>query len=198
MTQGGEVHTNLVGAAGVKLNFRQRGGIDAGERAPVGAGFAGVAKYKAAPGGHACAALGVAGDGEVDSAVILLQKALHESDVGFLDLALAEGFAELGVSGVVFGDEKDAGSVFVGAIDDAGAEGVGTLGEGLAAAAEGVDQGAAGDTGASVHGHAGGLVDGDDVGVFVENVEGNGFGFGAERGARLDSDLDALAATKAM
>jgi hypothetical protein len=49
-----------------------------------------------------------------------------------------------------------------------------------------------------MHGHAGGLVDGDDVGVFVEDVEGNGFGFGAKRRAGLDLDLDALAATKAM
>ncbi len=71
-------------------------------------------------------------------------------------------------------------------------------GEGLAAAEEGVDQGAAGDTGASVHGHAGGLVDGDDVGVFVEDVEGNRFRFGAQRRAGLDLDLDALAATEAV
>ncbi len=87
---------------------------------------------------------------------------------------------------------------FVEAMHDAGAEGVATLGEGLAAAEQGVDQRAAGDAGAGVHGHAGGLVDGDDVGVFVEDVEGNRFRFGAKRRTGLDLDLDALAATKAM
>ncbi len=51
--------------------------------------------------------------------------------------------------------------------------------ESLAAAEEGVDQGAARGAGAGVHGHSGGLVYGDDVGVFVEDIEGNGLWFGA-------------------
>src|SRR4029077_1599245 len=111
-------------------------------------------------------------------AAIFSQEALHEGDVNLLDLALAEGFAELGVSGVIFGDEDDAGGVFIEAMNDAGAEGVATLRESLTAAEEGVDQGAARGAGAGVHGHAGGLVDGDDVSVFVEDVERNGFWFG--------------------
>ena len=121
-----------------------------------------------------------------------------EGDVGFVDGALAEGFAEPGVGGVVFGDEDDAGGFLVEAMNDAGAKGVAGLRERLAAAEEGVDERAGGVAGAGVDGHAGGLVDGDDVVVFVENVERNGFGFGAERRARLRIDGDFFAAVEAV
>jgi hypothetical protein len=66
----------------------------------------------------------------------------------------------------------------------------------LAATEEGVDQGAARGAGTGVHGHASRLVHGNNVGVFVEDVEGNGFGFGAQRRAWLDLDLYALAAAE--
>ncbi len=49
-----------------------------------------------------------------------------------------------------------------------------------------------------MHSHTSGLVDGDDVVVFVENIERNGFGFGAEWRTRLDLDLDALACAQAV
>jgi hypothetical protein len=81
---------------------------------------------------------------------------------------------------------------------DAGAEGVATSGESLTAAEEGVDQGAARGAGTGVHGHAGGLVDGNDVVVFVKDVESNGLGFDAQRGAGLDLDLDALPGAEAV
>jgi hypothetical protein len=194
MAQSRKMHADLVCAAGVKLNCEQRGSINWREDAPVGAGFAGVAKDDAAAGGHAGTALGIAGDGQIDRPVLLFHKALHQGDVDFLDLALAEGFAELGVRGVVFGDQDDAGSIFVEAMHDAGAKSVAALRECLAAAKQGVDQRAAGGTRAGMHGHAGGLVDRDDVRVFVKDVERNGFRLGAERRARLDLDGDALAA----
>ncbi len=49
-----------------------------------------------------------------------------------------------------------------------------------------------------MHGHAGRLVDGQDVLVFVENIERNGFGFSAQRRPRPDFDGDVLAASYAM
>ena len=42
MMERGEVDADLVGAAGVELDFEERGWADAGEDAPVGAGFAGA------------------------------------------------------------------------------------------------------------------------------------------------------------
>ncbi len=47
-----------------------------------------------------------------------------------------------------------------------------------------------------MHGHAGGFVDGDDVIVFVEDLEGNGLRFGAKRRAGLDFYAYVLAAAK--
>ena len=99
------------------------------EGAPVGAGFASAGDDEAAASGHSDAALGVAGDGEVDGSRGVVEAAFDESDVGLLDLAAAEGFAEFRVGEVVFGDEDDAGGLFVEAMDDAGAEDVAALRE---------------------------------------------------------------------
>ena len=198
MSKGRKMNADLVCAAGVKLHFEERGGIDTGQDVPVGAGFASVTEDDAAVSSHAGAALGVASDGQVDGAATFLHLAVHEGDVGFLDLALAEAFAESGVSGVIFGDEDDAGGVFVEAMHDAGAKSVATLRQSLTPTKEGVDECAVRGTGTGVYGHAGGFVDGNDVGVFVEDVDGNGFGLGAKRRTRLDLDLDVLTGTEAV
>ncbi len=130
--------------------------------------------------------------------VACFEMAFDEGDVGFFDFAIAEGFAEPGVGEIVFGDEDDAGGFFVEAMDDAGAEDVAALGERLAAAEERVDERAFVIAGAGVDDHAGGLVDGDDVVVFVEDVERDGFGFGADGRARLGGDGDVFAAAQAV
>ena len=49
---------------------------------------------------------------------------------------------------------------------------------------------------AGVYSHSGGFVDGDYVVVFVEDVEGDRFGFGANRRTRLDLDGHEFAARK--
>ena len=79
---------------------------------------------------------------------------------------------------VVFGDEDDAGGFLVEAMDDAGAKDVAALRERLAAAEKRVDERAFVVAGAGVDDHAGGFVDGEDVVVFVEGFERDGFGFG--------------------
>ena len=128
--------------------------------------------------------------------VVVVEMAFDEGDVRLLDGASAEGFAEFGVGEIVFGDEDDAGGFFVEAMDDAGAEDVAALRERLAAAEERVDERAGVVSGAGVDDHAGGLVDGEDVVVFVEGFERDGFGFGADRRARLGFDGDAVAAAE--
>ena len=62
MMQRGEMYANLVGAAGVELDFDERGGVDSGEGAPVGASFAGFGQRRGAAGGHAHAVFGIAPD----------------------------------------------------------------------------------------------------------------------------------------
>jgi hypothetical protein len=49
-----------------------------------------------------------------------------------------------------------------------------------------------------VHGHAGRLVDGDDVVVFIKDVERNGFRFGTQRRTRLHLDLNAVSGAEAL
>jgi len=78
-------------------------------------------------------------------------------------------------------------------MDDAGAEGIAGLRERLAAAKKCVDERALGIASAGVNGHASGFVDGDDVVVFVKDVEWDGFGFGLEGRAGLGVDLDRVA-----
>ena len=200
MFEGGEVHTNLMRAAGVELDFNERGVADSGEGTPIGARGARIGHYRAVPGlafhRHARAMDRVAADGQLDAAGFFLELALHECYVDFFHFALAEGFAELGVSGVVFGDENHAGSFLVQAMDDAGTQGIGGLRERLTAAEERVDERAGDCAGAGMDGHAGGFVDGDDVVVFVEDIERNGFGFGADGRALGDFETDFFAAVK--
>jgi hypothetical protein len=68
----------------------------------------------------------------------------------------------------------------------------------LTAAEESIHQRSAWVTGTGVDGHAGRLVDGDYVLVFVEDVQRNGFGFGAQGRATLNLHRDALAAPDTM
>jgi hypothetical protein len=63
---------------------------------------------------------------------------------------------------------------------------------------QGVDQGAVGAAGAGVDDEAGGFVDGDQVVVFVEDVERDVFGFGGgQRRPRDDAEFEAFAAAQA-
>ena len=100
------------------------------------------------------------------------------------------------MGGVVFRDENHAGGFFVQAVHDAGTQRIGGLRERLAAAEERVDERAGDCARASVHDHAGGFVDGDDVVVFVEDLERNRFGFGTDGRAFGDFESDFFAAAK--
>ncbi len=71
--------------------------------------------------GHFCAVPAVAGDGAVDRAGIFTRAAVDERDVGFENLAVAELFGKGFVGLLVFGDDDQAGGVFVEAVNDADA-----------------------------------------------------------------------------
>ena len=187
-------------AAGMELDFDERGIGDGGEGTPIGARGARIGHRRAVPGlafdSHARAMDGIAADGQLDVAGFFLELPLHESDVGFFYFPLAESFAKLGVGGVVLGDENHAGSFLVQAVNDAGTQRIAGLRKRLAAAEERVDESAGNCSGASVNGHAGGFVDGDDVVVFVEDIERDGFGFCADWRALGDFESDFFATAK--
>jgi hypothetical protein len=87
-------------------------------------------------------------------------------------------------------------------MDDAGAEVAADVREMVEVVEKCVDEGApvagvVGGAGAGVDHHAGGFVDDGEISVFVEDVEGNVFGYGVERcGLRGAFDLDGFAAAK--
>src|SRR2546429_5648019 len=72
---------------------------------------------RSAPGfssrGHARAMDGIAPNGQLNAADAFLQNALYQSKVGFFHFALLERFPELGVCGVVLGDQDDSRSLFI-------------------------------------------------------------------------------------
>jgi hypothetical protein len=123
----GEVNADLMGSAGVKLNFHEGGRTDARKRAPVSTRFAGASQDETAARGHSNAAFWVARNREIDNARGGIQEAFDQSDVRLFHLTIAEGFAEFRVGEIVFRDENDAGGLFVEAMDDAGAKDVATL-----------------------------------------------------------------------
>lgn len=77
MAQGAEVHTNLMSAASVKLDFQECGGANAGADAPIRTSGARVWKEASAVGGHTGAVIGMAGNGEFDAATIFRKQTFN-------------------------------------------------------------------------------------------------------------------------
>jgi len=98
------------------------------------------------------------------------------------------------VSEIAFGDDDRAASVLVQPMNDTGPQRITALRERLAAAEKRVDERPGKIPRSGMDSHAGGLVDDDEVIVFVKHVERDGFGFRFERSARLRLHSDAFAA----
>src|SRR5713226_8486945 len=122
MLQRREVHSNLMRAPGVELDFHQRRAVDLCEGTPVRARFARMRDVRAVPRfalcRHARAMDGVAPDGQLDSAALLSENALHERDIRFLDGPLAKSLAKFRVRRVVLGDQDHARGFLVQAMND--------------------------------------------------------------------------------
>src|SRR5256885_12153685 len=183
-------------ASGVELDLDERGGAECLEDGPVGAGGACVCGFGGGPRGHTNAVFRIARDGKFDAALCPGEFAVHEREIGLLQGARLKGFGKFGVSEIVFGDDYRAARVFVQPMNDAGPQRVTALRERLAAAEKRVDERAARVPCSGVDRHASGLVNNDEVVVFVEDVERDGFGFSFERCAWLRLNGDALAATE--
>src|ERR1700722_1269868 len=109
MADGGHVHTNLVGAAGLDANTHKRelaeARVEAAHDLVVGNGGAGVV---CRTGGHTGAAHWIAADCSRDSSLLALDCALHECDVGLADLTRGKEFGERAVGCIAFGDDDEA------------------------------------------------------------------------------------------
>ena len=102
------------------------------------------------------------------------------------------------MSKIVFGDDNQAGGFFVEAVDDTWTELIfgrrAAAGKGLAAAKQRVDQSALRIPCSGMNAHSSGFVDDEQIVVFVEDVERNGLGFGAQRRALTGFDGNAFVA----
>src|ERR1022692_3412539 len=175
MADAGEVHADLVRTAGADAQFQKSEAHEAAEDAVFGPGGAAVAEA----GGHARAAPRIARDGLFDAAAIRLHVAVNQRQVGLLHLPAGEQGGQRAMRGVVLGHQNHAAGEAVQAMHDAGPQIAAQRGKRLEAAEQRVDQRAGMHSGAGVHHHACGLVDGHEVLVFVEHAQRNGFGFGA-------------------
>ena len=112
----------------------------------------------------------IAADRHVDP-LALLHEPPHERDVSLLDLAIVKLPRQLLVRGVVLRHDHHARRAFVEAMHDAGAQLAADAAEIGDVMEQRVDQRARVVPGARMHHHAGRLVDDDDVGVLVEDVD---------------------------
>ncbi len=149
-------------------------------------------------GGHAGAAAQVACNGQVDAAGIVFDAAVDERQIGLFDLPGSKEASQAAVGVVVPSDEEDSGSVFVKPVDDARPCGSAEGGQAAEAQGEGVGDGAGGEAGSGMDGEAGRLIHGDEIVIFVEEIERNGFGRGDERSRGDELDLDGFARLEAM
>ena len=135
-------------------------------------------------------------DGQHDAAGLFFQNALHHRQISFFYGALVERFAKLGVRRVILGNQNHAGSLFVEAMHDSGTQRVTAFGKLQAPPKQRVHQRTRHVPRAGMDGHSRGLVDGNDVFVFVKDFERDGLGFGDHRGAPRNFDGDFFASPK--
>jgi len=190
-------------SSGVELDFHERRGAKLDDFVPLGERFAKLASgnmlagfCRRGEGFHSSAMDWIAADGKIDLSGKLIEGAFNQRKVSFFDGAGAERLGQFCVRKVVLGDDDETGGFFVEAVDNAGTKAIFEFGaalrERLSAAEERVDQRAMRIPCPGMDAHAGGFVDDEQVIVFVEDIERNGFGFRAKRRALACLDKDPL------
>ena len=102
------VNADLVGAAGVKIEFEEAGSWPGGDNFPIGFG-----NSAAGANGHALAGDGMASDGSFPGASVSAGASENEGDIGFFCFTIAELATELAMGGVVFCCNDEAGGFAV-------------------------------------------------------------------------------------
>jgi hypothetical protein len=178
MADARQMHADLVGAAGAYADLKQREAVEAPQHVIFAPGGAALGET----GGHAHTLAGIAGNWFFDAAAILLHYAVDQGEISLLHLAIGELFGEAPMRDVVLGYQEDAAGVAVEAVNDAGPQFAGVAGESAEAMQERVHQRAGMDACPGMYDHAGGLIDGHDVRIFVEDGERDLLRCGMERG----------------
>src|SRR5262249_31730323 len=140
MSEGGEVHANLMRPPGVELDFHQRGRAEFLQSGPVRARRPGVERLPRGTSSHTHAAFRIARNRKVNAAFCCRESSLYKRQIGFLNSAGAERFGKLRVGKIVFCDENRATRVLVQAMYDSGAQEIDWLRESLPAAKQRVNK----------------------------------------------------------
>ena len=135
---------------------------------------------------HADAANAVTANAGGDGARVFLHPAVDQGNVLLLYFALGKLLSQFAMRLVILGDDNQPASFLVETMDDAGAHLAANTRELREMMQECVNQSAAitgvfGRSGPGMNHHAGRLVDDGEVVVFVDDVEWNLFGDGAQR-----------------
>lgn len=190
------MHPNLVCAACVGMGGDESRCLEIGHHLEFSDRFSPPAGN--GQNGHALAVAGMASDGNVDDAALRFQAAMHEGKVSFFDAAGFELRLQMPVRSIILGNQNDAGGVFIQAVDDARSLYSPHPFQIRAMMEDGIDERTAGMTGGGVHDHAGGFVHGDEVIIFVKDVEQDRFGCGGCRRGRGDVDVDHITGEEAL
>jgi len=140
MFECGKMDAYLVRATRVQLNLQKSRIANTGHKTPVRSRLARIHPNEAASSSHSYAALGVPGDGQINAAALRFHEPVHEGNIDFFDFTMPKRFAELRVCRVAFCHQNDSRSVFIEAVNNAGAQRVPSVRQGLSSAKKGIDQ----------------------------------------------------------
>ena len=163
----GHVHPDLVRAPGLEMDLEQGRAGERLERLVVGDGVLALGRDRELP-----RVGGMPPDGRIDRAGERIGMPLHDRVVDLLHLALLEGALEHGVRVLGLGDDHETRGADVEAMDDALPLRRAGRRDAEAAGGERPEHGGTLPADRGVRGHAGGLVDHDDVVVVVHDRRG--------------------------
>lgn len=155
-----EMDADLMGAACAWFSKDQADFIIEGGDLDFGDRFAAIGKD-----GHLFAVNGMAANGEIDECAG--RSTVTYREVMLLDLPVGEELDEFLVGLERFSCEEYAGGLFVEAVDNARAEGVSCGSDVLAMEEQGVDEGSGPVAWRGMDDHAGWLVDGEEMLIFI-------------------------------
>jgi len=197
MSDGGQVHANLMGAARVNVNI---------EQAEPSRTIPDRKLRQRLPSGlrtrrHTRSARRVTPDRQIDGSGIVTDLAVDSRTVRLLDLPPLETGGQRRVSSVGACDQNQARGPSIQAMDDSGTPPPGGTGQGSKTGHQCVRQRPARHSGPGMDDHPGRLFHDSERLVLVMHVEGNGLGMNNQvRGGRMIGkvDLDRIAGMQAM
>ena len=167
----GHVDPDLVGSSGDQPAVDQAGSVPGLLDGVKGAGGPAVPDHR-----HPLPVLGVTIDGRVDDALATGKHAVAHREIGLGDLSASKGQRQGLVGAVGLGHHHETGGVLVEAVDDPRARHTADPRQVVAVVKQGVDERAAGVPGRRVDDQTGRFVDHQQLGVLVDDLEGQVLG----------------------